>query len=453
LPCQEIKGTTIATSPAVAQRARTGLVDAATIESPRITLARALALGVRVSGSEAAAIVHEAVARTIGDEHSAATAVTAESCVLTRGGDVTLVGTAATAPPMSVVRLLDDLLEACDTPGQLAGTATDGTALDILEELSQRVSDKRRRVEVAAVALRGLVAQADAARALADAVEPAAPAAPPPSIPAPATPATTTSAVRQPSRRFDLVPRLQPAKLAGTMLAAAAGVVLVLQMPVPPRAVHEPSATAAGVPEVAAAAAPDITAAPGGTNADLLPKADDSPRVNLARARNTPPGPTVEDGTAPFRVAQVSFVRLDPLAAAGPVPLVDAGSTLDVESRSAATVTRPARREAEESAIEAVLGRYKSAFSALDAKAASAVWPTVNEQTLTKAFEHLESHAVSFDDCRIEVFASLAEAACTGSARYVRKAGNRTPKAEARAWHFSLRKADDGWLIDLVDAR
>ena len=109
--------------------------------------------------------------------------------------------------------------------------------------------------------------------------------------------------------------------------------------------------------------------------------------------------------------------------------------------------------KSEARAIENVLGRYRIAFNKLDAGAASAVWPTVNEKTLAKAFERLESHDVSFASCQIEIFSVLAEAACSGSARYVPKVGSRTPKDEARRWRFSLRKASGGWLIDSVDAR
>ena len=139
------------------------------MESTRITLARVLELGVRVSWREATAIVHEAVAGTGAIEGAGPARVTAESCLLTRGGDVVLVGTAAQAPPEAVVRLLDDLLASCSAPGRFAGAVANGTALDMLEELSEHITPKRRRVEVAAVALRGLAAAADAARAMADA--------------------------------------------------------------------------------------------------------------------------------------------------------------------------------------------------------------------------------------------------------------------------------------------
>ena len=128
-----------------------------------------LELGVRVSWREASAIVHEAVAGTRATEGAGPARVTAESCLLTRGGDVVLVGTAAQARPEAVVRLLDDLLASCSDPGRFAGAVANGTALDMIEELSQHTTPKRRRVEVASVALRGLAAAADAARAMAEA--------------------------------------------------------------------------------------------------------------------------------------------------------------------------------------------------------------------------------------------------------------------------------------------
>ena len=128
------------------------------MESPRISLARVLELGVRVSWREAVAIVHEAVAGTGATEGAGPARVTAESCLLTRGGDVVLAGTAAQARPEAVVRLLDDLLASCSNPGRFSGAVANGTALDMIEELSQHTTAKRRRVEVASVALRGLAA-------------------------------------------------------------------------------------------------------------------------------------------------------------------------------------------------------------------------------------------------------------------------------------------------------
>jgi len=96
---------------------------------------------------------------------------------------------------------------------------------------------------------------------------------------------------------------------------------------------------------------------------------------------------------------------------------------------------------------------YRDAFNTLDARAAVTVWPTVNEKALARAFDSLEGQNVSFDDCRIETSDVLAEVACSGTARYVRKVGNRGSRAEARQWTFSLRKEHGGWLIQRVDSR
>jgi hypothetical protein len=115
-------------------------------------------------------------------------------------------------------------------------------------------------------------------------------------------------------------------------------------------------------------------------------------------------------------------------------------------------IPAPPPREAETGAIQNVLARYRNAFNSLDAGAASAVWPTVNERTLARAFDRIEEQSVAFDHCSIDVGASSAQAACTGTARYVPKVGSRSPKTETRQWLFNLRRAGAGWVIDNVQA-
>lgn len=142
----------------------------------------------------------------------------------------------------------------------------------------------------------------------------------------------------------------------------------------------------------------------------------------------------------------------EPAPAVVPAVAPDEGPARPAPAVPAAAIS-PAPRDTDHRAIEGVLGQYRQAFNRLDASAASAVWPSVNERTLARAFESLEGQDVSFDRCRIDVAAGQAEAACSGHARYVPKVGNRTPRAEAREWTFTLRKAESGWLIDRVDAR
>lgn len=583
------------------------------MESTRITLARVLELGVRVSWREAAAIVHEAVAGTGVTEGAGPARVTAESCLLTRGGDVVLAGTAAQARAEAVVGLLDDLLTSCSDPGRFAGAVADGTALEMIDELSQHTTPRRRRVEVASVALRGLAAAADAARAMADArqQDPAADvdgliAAPMPTAsatvlprprvavpaPLPAIPmvpdrtvarrgdsafgiakvgkpgldrenpiaaveaartwtargnavgalaiGTSPAQGRHPSATqwpasfsgdvpsakprvnavrtakavrggyaspFDWVKRASLAALVCTVLVVAAGGILVLRMPATPRSAVAPSEPAIEPQEIdAALVSLDVQPPRARPEPAVLSEVTDPLSVPPTVARSAPRGsPGSEAARAPVTPTQDAIVpsmrppagrRQAPTgntitvaesrslsttsaaalvppdaanAVAAPPPAVDLSSVVASPSATASSpaetsgststdapanaVARSPGREAEARAIENVLGRYRTAFNQLDAGAAVAVWPTMQEKTLAKAFERLESHDVAFESCEIEIFSVLAEAACSGSSRYVRKVGSRTPRHEARRWRFSLRKVGDGWLIDSVDAR
>jgi hypothetical protein len=173
----------------------------------------------------------------------------------------------------------------------------------------------------------------------------------------------------------------------------------------------------------------------------------------------SPPIPSVTAATrAPDAVTSTaSPPALDPSpAAAG--PRAEASSPAET-LRSAPTevpvnvATRPTRRDLDTRAIENVLGQYRRAFNTLDASAAAAVWPTVNEKTLLRAFERLDAQDVSFESCAIEVGGVHAEASCAGTARYIPKVGSRTPRAEARRWRFILRRTGDGWVIQQIEAR
>jgi hypothetical protein len=108
---------------------------------------------------------------------------------------------------------------------------------------------------------------------------------------------------------------------------------------------------------------------------------------------------------------------------------------------------------AETRAVALTLNRYENAFSALDANAAHAVWPSVDVRALAKAFDQLEAQTFDLEGCNITVAGAQAEADCTGNARYVRKVGNRALRVEPRRWHFKLRQTTDQWVIDAVDAR
>jgi len=318
---------------------------------------------------------------------------------------------------------------------------------------------------------------------------------------------TATDVTRVHLPRFDWTRPASRAALVTSVLVVVVAGTLVLRPPdgTPPSAVDPtepmtdsaPGATSADPPPAAPLATWTAASASPSVEAPAPSEAIPSPRglappASLAGSATTPEPPprglvasdapvgalaTSAESTAALAGASslsippAAVATLAPDAATSPVsppapglspagagPRAAASSPAET-FRSAATdvpvdtVARPTGRDLDARAIENVLGRYRIAINRLDAGAALAVWPTVNEKTLARAFERLEGQDVSFESCQIEIVAVVAEAACSGSARYVPKVGSRTPKAEARQWTFSLRKASGGWLIDRVEAR
>jgi hypothetical protein len=115
---------------------------------------------------------------------------------------------------------------------------------------------------------------------------------------------------------------------------------------------------------------------------------------------------------------------------------------------AAAAVTPPPEVQ-----VQQTLSQYGAAYSALDAGAARAVWPGVDERALARAFASLDSQQVVFDRCDVEVAGSTARASCVGRATYVPKVGRREAQTEPRSWTFALRQDGNGWKIERADVR
>lgn len=122
---------------------------------------------------------------------------------------------------------------------------------------------------------------------------------------------------------------------------------------------------------------------------------------------------------------------------------------------SAAAGALAAAVAADEAAIETTLRKYEDAYERLDAKAAMAVWPTVDQRALSRAFAGLVSQDLVFRGCEVvvRVGASTATASCRGTAEYVQKVGNARPHVEPREWIFTLNKREGEWRIEAVDGR
>ena len=103
-------------------------------------------------------------------------------------------------------------------------------------------------------------------------------------------------------------------------------------------------------------------------------------------------------------------------------------------------------------AVEGVIERYRFAFSTLNS-GVSDFWPGVPSRALDKAFNELEKQSFEFDQCQVQVKGTQADATCNGSATFVPKVGDKTPRTQSRQWTFRLVRAGNRWIIDSVQSR
>jgi hypothetical protein len=249
-----------------------------------------------------------------------------------------------------------------------------------------------------------------------------------PAAPAPATTAPAGSRAARPGTP----PRAAPKSIASNATASnAAGSSATA------RNAPASNATARNAAASRAAASHGVVpsaAAPG--NAFVLPKA------------------------VPLDAAHVSgmIAPVSPPPAIAPVPLTSAplrsrGPVLPNAPAPTAAARAMAAVAADQAAIAAALRQYEQAYERLDAKAAVAVWPTVDQRALSRAFAGLSSQTLDMRGCEVVVRAgaSTATASCRGTAEYVRKVGDTRVRVEPREWTFTLNKTEGEWRIGAVD--
>jgi hypothetical protein len=103
--------------------------------------------------------------------------------------------------------------------------------------------------------------------------------------------------------------------------------------------------------------------------------------------------------------------------------------------------------------VLAVLREYSRAYERLDVRATKAVYPSIDDRKLQRAFEELEGQQVRFASCGVSISSSGAgaNARCRGDATFRPKVGSRIVRLTDREWTFSLSRGGSGWQI--LDAR
>jgi hypothetical protein len=102
----------------------------------------------------------------------------------------------------------------------------------------------------------------------------------------------------------------------------------------------------------------------------------------------------------------------------------------------------------EEDVVLAVLKEYSRAYGQMDVRATKAVYPTVDDRSLRRAFEDLKEQQLRFASCGVSISSSGAGASawCTGDATYRPKIGSRMHLPN-REWTFTLERDGAGWQI------
>jgi len=180
-----------------------------------------------------------------------------------------------------------------------------------------------------------------------------------------------------------------------------------------------------------------------------------SPPPSLADAsRASPPLPgpaTAPAPSSPLPSPTGGEVPSALVAAPEPAPASPPATT---EPRSPGGASRSGMEVTDNVAIQDLLGRYRTAFGALDVASVRRVWPSVNQRSLERAFRQLEEQDLSFFSCTINVAGVRAEATCVGSSTFIPTVGSRSPQSGPSQWNFKLSKKSAGpWLIDEAQAR
>ena len=214
------------------------------------------------------------------------------------------------------------------------------------------------------------------------------------------------------------------------VLAAPAAIVQAAAIPVEPARREPTPEPAASRTETVPQSQPPRPQTPPGAHS--TPPS----RIPLEVAITPPPESLLSP--APEPVHDLSAPSTEPDSAA---PAASAPSGNDTGSDQRADV-----------AVRRTLARYEAAYSDLDASAARAVWPTVDQRALARAFDGLASQRISLNDCDVVVTGATARATCSGAATWTAKVGGQQA-TQARRWSFELKDAAGSWQIVRAEAR
>jgi hypothetical protein len=253
---------------------------------------------------------------------------------------------------------------------------------------------------------------------------------------------------------------LAPAAVCSAALALAASIAWHASIDSPPPLTRPVSA---GADIVLSVPAGSVSSAPPPVEPASGPPDPEPSSRNAAVPQQQPREGTVEpprlgnrrplDPAAPARAGSIEPSSL-PAVEATAVPVVPSAES-DEESPAAPPTAgdrTAAEPRADTAAIRRTLARYEAAYTDLDASAARAVWPSVDQRALARAFEGLAAQRIALNDCDVLVTGSTARATCSGAATWTAKVGG-VQRSEARRWAFELKNEAGSWQIVRAETR
>ena len=196
---------------------------------------------------------------------------------------------------------------------------------------------------------------------------------------------------------------------------------------------------------VAAAAPPSAAGLDAPANTGTTPPVTAPPATTMAAVVRT------EVSSAPATETPLP----SPVAPSSPGPAAASGPRADSTRADAPTADRaaPATDTAASDGIADALQHLQRAYEQRDATLVKAVWPTVNERALARAFDGLRSQSVTFDRCQLNVSGAAGEVECRGVTTYVPRVGGQYQRTESRQWKFRVQKGGESWVITSAAAR
>jgi hypothetical protein len=128
--------------------------------------------------------------------------------------------------------------------------------------------------------------------------------------------------------------------------------------------------------------------------------------------------------------------------------VASSGTVASTGTRSASTGAR-----SPDDSIRTLLQRYEDAYDQRDVRTAAALWPSLDQRALARAFAGLDRQDVEFDRCHIEASDAKGSAVCVGTVRYVPSVGRAVERADRITWTFDLARSGEDWRIDGLTAQ